>query len=452
MTDWVKNISLHSIWNFCVTFLGWIALAIILLVSILWVPVRLWFRPRKLAKFLVREEPSEDCKKAKQVLYEVVNYHFKFWRRIIGLCSMHRRRFFLDRMRECKGFDLKSMPIDDQIAYFDASPKGNRVAVAGGIADAAIVSIWERDDIEGQIAIATAFKNQGRKLMSGLVYRLFQDDQEKQGFLQELAKNDVIDEDTVEAIVKFFVRSYSYGQKFTDETNVPPLNEECLPKVKEVLLFLRLTTNAMKDLMLVIGEEDAIAYKVLTAWQKKNTLPSVIVDKLIDFSTSNILDDRQSRAWSLLQQHLSQNWATEEQIQRLSQKADGSQASMLNQILLVRRGLAAVKNGAGAWENYLRELRTLELTAAPLEVQKKMNFEQYKAYHKVKGLVLLPEAFDFLLLSLKESDKDFFETLVKEQNEAMGDASEVLPTVMLVPWKRDSLLKLKEDNDGGLPL
>lgn len=433
---WLAIIIIVILWVICCSFVAVvcsvIAAVAVFVTSPIWMPIRLWQAPEKVAKLLLNTgfKDLDDPKDTPFVVganfwyggVKVINW---VWKPIYSLLPMSRRQFFIAEDSK----ELKTYPQDVQVAYYDVQLVENKEVTLKEMSGKARRQIWNRGELKDRAYCLNVFD---MKLED---YKLLFENEDKEQFnlLMSYCANE---KNAVDGNLQRYFVEQLVGERSDRAYEVLKV---CALTDKRVLEVKTLT-----DLITMLGgEHGEQAYDILTTYWERCTLPSEVVKVLIMAATESVVDDGKSRAYELVKKVVKRDGLSTDLAELFFSRCSGNEDEDMTEILNERMDIMLID-----WEcvsatdkDHVKKLTDYFTIREDVSVegQKLLREWQYDLY-RLTNHKLADEVISFLLVKrLKESDLSFFMQVLDEAWEKLSEADAKL--MALTPWKRDILIE-----------
>lgn len=433
---WLAIIITVILWVICCSVIAAvcsvIAAVVMLMTSPVWMPIRLWKAPEKVAKLLLNTEYKEWDKPEESpfvigsnVWYGGVKVINWAWKPIYNRLPMSHRQWFIDEDDK----ELESYPTEVQVAYYDEQKSDNKESTMRHMSNEAMDCVWYRGELKDRENCLNSWNLVLWK------YKLLFENEDKEQF-NLLMSHCANKEKQVDGKLQCY-----FVEQLVGEHN---------QRAYEVLLVCAdvndrtLENKTLTDLISMLGSEHGEqAHEVLYHYWEKHTLPAEVVEALIKAATESFVDDGKRRAYKLLKELASRNDLTTELAELFFSRCDSVENDEMTEILNERMDYILINRECVSVDDKdqvkkLTDYFTIRENVS-VEGQKLLREWQYVLYRRTNHK-LDAEAISYLLVKcLKESDVSFFMQVLDEAGDELSEKDVKL--MVLTPWKRDILIE-----------
>lgn len=436
------------LWVICCSIIAAVVTACVALVvlvsSPVWMPIRLWKAPEKLAKLLLdtKFEELEDPKDTPFVISEnvwksgvkVLNL---MWRPVYSLLPMNRRKFFINEDSKA----LKTYPVEVQVAYYDEQKDDDKTETMEDMTQEAMEQVWNRGGVKDRAHILASW------VMEFADYKLLFESEDK-GMFNLLKFYCGNEKKRVDGKLQRYFLEQLAGERSQRAYEVLLVCAKVGSRPKQTVSGKEVDTpilevQTLKDIITMLGgKSGAQADGVLTAYWSKNSLKNEVVKALVERATDTFVDEGKARASELLMKVVKRDGISTANAEFFFANCDSKQEKELTKIIELRVDLDKVGKSADNDENREEWLTYcgIRMNFAP-EAQERMQEWQYDYYcetsHKLDEEVI----YYLLVKRLTEYEKPYFEKVLKEaeKRDCLSETAQKL--MVMTTWKREIILK-----------
>ena len=411
------------------------------LLSPVWYSLMIWLSPAKAADLIIDERDGEDEKRwlifdlpyslASNIIFTVVMPLFWIW--VWSLLPMNKQKFYIDANPT---INIKDLDIKTQIAYYNEQNAKGKCDILKSMSREAKDELWKSGDNNDKCNILVV-----------------------DGLSLEWCINLCSDEQTFHIL-----KNYCNHGEFPLNINVQKFLLEQFKEQKDrhgyELLKACCSKGEKKDRILdnsillaliemlasPVGEK---AEELLTLYWEKCTLPAEVVKTLIDASTDEFIDDKKTRAYSLLMKVVRRDGITPEMAAQFYERCDGgAQEQEMDYLIKMHMDFQIIDwqyiNAEN--EEHVKKLKqyfNLRELIAP-EAQSLMREWQYRIFHDTRHELDEKVLNELLVKHLQEKDRSYFKDVFAEGIARDVIADTTIKLLMMVPWKRQIVLNAWE--------
>ena len=449
---WLVIIMVTIFWVVCCSFVAvvcsFIAAVVVFVSSPIWMPIRLWKVPEKVALLLLNTE-FKDLDKPEEAPFiigsnvwfggvKVLNWA---WKPIYNRLPMSHRQWFIKESDK----KLNDYSTEVQVAYYDVQNVKAKVDTLKHMSEKAMRQVWNRGHAtdRGKILQACNMGLDDFQLLFNGGYAEF-----------ELLKSYCTDEKAVSPKLQmFFVEQLEKGKLEGELSQLDTLLEkvEGLNKAQErALQVLRIccvnSLNAETLLALIklfsseVGEQ---AKKLLSSYWSRNTLSDEVVKRLVEVATTDFIGQDRMLADELLMQAVKRDGISIANAESYFKHCDKKQEEALTNLIELRVDLDKVGKSADNDENRAEWLAYcgIRKNFSP-EAQERMQEWQYDYYRETSHKLDEEVIYYLAVKRLTEYEKSFFKKVLKEAEERNSLDEKAIKLMILTPWKREIILQI----------
>lgn len=403
--------------------------------SPIWMPIRLWRAPEKVAKLLLsstRAKMENPTDFPIFVIESIWWYGTKFmnnwWKPIYSRLPMSHRQWFINEGDKV----LDSYDIATQLAYYDVKDQEGKKEAMQKISRETMWQIWNRGNVEDREIVLTKYRldeSYGMMLLNG-----------GKDMLLLLGKY-CADKDKllVPELQLAFVKQLAKEQE-NEQENAFLILQICAKK-------RTLENDTLIALINLLGSEVAEkAEKLLKLYWNKNTLSNEVVKVLVEAATSDVVSDAQDRAHKMLMQIVERNNIAPELAELFYNRCNAAQEEEMDTLIKMHMDLQIIDLQCISEDRGFDKLKQyfgLRENIHP-EAQRCLREWQYTLYRRTNHLLDADVLNEMLSKILQERDSSYFKVVLDEGIERNVITDTTNKLMLMVPWKRQIVLDTME--------